>query len=140
MKAERIIDVKSHYSFEAPVYSANFNSGESKDKKTSIISLDLNNFLAPYPEDVFLVQVNGESMIEENIFDKDILIVNAKEEAKDGRIVVAALNGELAVKQYRIIDGEPFLVSANKKFLPIAIKPYMEFQIQGIVKHVIHSL
>lgn len=140
MKADRLLEVKSYYSFEAPVFSASVPAGKEKDRKTSLITLDLNSFLAPVPDDIFLVHVNGESMIDENIYDGDILIVNSREAARDGKIVIAALNGELAVKQYRILDDIPYLVSANKNFLPIEIKPFMEFQVQGVVKHVIHSL
>ncbi len=140
MKIEKILKVKTKYSFEAPMVLAHFGKDDSKDKKSSLLSIDLNNYLAPAPRDTFLVQVNGESMIDESIFNGDVLVVNSKEEPRDGKIVIAALNGELAVKQLRIIDGKPYLVSANKIFLPIAIEPYMEFQIQGIVKHVIHSL
>jgi DNA polymerase V len=102
--------------------------------------MDLNRHLAPEPDETFLVRVSGESMIDRNIYHGDILVVNRRETPADGKIVVAALNGEMAVKTYRVIDGEVYLYSANKKFLPIKIYPFMEFQVQGVVKHVIHRV
>lgn len=137
MKVKKIVELKTEYSFESNFYIASKNK---KNKKNEVYKLDLNSLLVPIPEDYFLVKVSGESMINEGIYDGDILIVNRKEQAKNGSVVIAALNGELAVKTYRIIDGVTYLFSANEKFLPIEIKPYWEFQIQGIVKHVIHNI
>jgi len=137
MKVKKIVELKTEYSFESNIYIASKNKNQ---KKNEVYKLDLNSLLTPKPEDYFLVKVSGESMINEGIYDGDILIVNRKEQAKNGSVVIAALNGELAVKTYRVIDGVTYLFSANEKFLPIEIKPYWEFQIQGIVKHVIHNI
>jgi DNA polymerase V len=64
--------------------------------------LDLNLHLAPNPKDIYLVRVNGESMIDEKIYHGDVLIVNKNEKPKDGKVVIAALNGEMAVKNFQI--------------------------------------
>jgi len=92
------------------------------------------------PEDCYIVGVSGESMIDENIFQGDFLIVNRTEVPKNGSVVIASLNGELLVKTYRIIEDKEYLFSANSKFLPIQIKPFWEFQIQGVVKHVVRDI
>ncbi len=87
-----------------------------------------------------MVRVAGDSMVNENIYEGDILVVNQDEKPSDGKVVIAALNGEMAVKTLRIIEGTVYLFSANKRFLPIEILPFWEFEIQGVVKHVIKSL
>ncbi len=139
MKVRKVVEVKSQYSFEAPVIPAVIKANTIfKNKELSL--LDLNDFLVPKPNNIYLVRVSGESMIDENIYDGDLLIVDRFEKPDDGKVVIAALNGEMAVKIFRVIKGMVYLVSANKKFLPIRIEPYMEFQIQGIVKHVIHNM
>ncbi len=74
------------------------------------------------------------------IFEGDILVVDRKEKPEDGKVVIASLNGEMAVKTLREIDAKIYLYSANKKFLPIEIQGFMEFRIQGVVKHVIHNM
>ncbi len=136
MKVNKLVELKSNFSFEAPIMPTRISDNSNQNLQM----YDLNSVLAPNPSDVYLVRVTGESMINEGIFDGDILIVNKNEKPKDGKVVIAALNGEMAVKTYRIIEDKVYLFSANEKFLPIEIKPFWQFEIQGVVKHVIHNV
>jgi DNA polymerase V len=141
LKVKKLLEIKTNYSFEAPVLTATSPLERTTLKEEGHLpSLDLNNFLAPKPDRIFLVKVNGESMIDEGIFSGDILIIDKDEKPKNGKVVVAALNGEMAVKTLRVIDGNVYLFSANKRFLPIEINEYMQFEVQGVVKHVIHNV
>ena len=141
MKVKKLLEIKTNYSFEAPVlYAISPKERVSLQDAGQLPSMDLNNFLAPNPNNIYLVKVNGESMIDEGIFSGDILIIDCKEQPIDGKVVIAALNGEMAVKTFRKIEGKVYLFSANKKFLPIEIQEYMQFEVQGVVKHVIHSV
>ncbi len=137
MKARKIAELNTQYSFEAPFIKTKDVDKPPINKKSY---LDLNMHLAPNPKDVYLVKVNGESMIDEKIYHGDVLIVNKNEKPSDGKVVIAALNGEMAVKTFRMIEGKVYLYSANKNFLPIEIKPYWSFEIQGVVKYVIHDV
>lgn len=128
------------FDFEAPVLPTGFKSGDRVRIEPAGTSLDLNKLLAPETKNTYLVKVNGESMINENIFDGDILVVDRKEKPADGKIVIASLNGEMAVKKYRVVEGKTYLYSANSKFLPIEISPFWQFEIQGVVKHIIKSV
>lgn len=139
MKVEKTIDIKTRFEFEALVVDAAI-SGDRRVQQTGTVNcLDLNDFMSINPDDTFLVRVSGESMIDENIFDTDILVVSRNEEPVSGKIVIASLNGEMAVKKFVVKEAQAYLVSANKKFLPIAIQPFMEFRIHGVVKFVVHS-
>lgn len=138
MKVKKVVELKSAFSFEAPMISNNAMSNSSLTHEPTLF--DLKSLLAPKPGDVYLVRVTGESMINEGIFDGDILVVNKNEAPRDGKVVIAALNGEMAVKTYREIEGKVYLFSANDKFLPIEILPFWQFDIQGVVKHVIHNV
>jgi len=140
MKARKLPIVRTNYKFEAPVVEAAYRNSESSKTDDSNKLLDLNAFLAPYPENIFLVRVSGESMIDANINDGDILVVDSKEKPAIGKIVIASLNGEMAVKYYDIQNGDVYLVSANKRFLPMKISELFEFQIQGVVKHIIRNM
>lgn len=131
-----MVELRTSFSFEAPVVSNDNNKLKSPAQNL----IDLNKYLAPITKDYFLVKVAGESMINENIYNGDLLIVKRTEQAQDGKIVIAALNGEMAVKTYRIKEDGIYLYSANEKFLPIAISPFWNFKIQGIVKHIIHNV
>lgn len=139
MKVKQIVELKTQYSFEAPIISAYAKAGKSSNSE-SYDKLDLNSMLAPNPKETYLVRVSGESMINEGIYDGDVLVVNKKENPADGKVVIASLNGEMTVKTYREIEGTVYLFSANDKFLPIEIKPFWGFEIQGVVKHVIHAV
>jgi DNA polymerase V len=139
MKVNKIVELRTQYSFEAPVFDAHGKAGTSQSAELKN-KLDLNSYLAPFPGETYLVKVSGESMINEGIYDGDILVVNKKDRPVDGKVVIASLNGEMAVKTYRDIGGVIYLFSANDKFLPIEIKPFWEFEIQGVVKHVIHAV
>ncbi len=138
MKINNIHNIKNRFNYEAPLLSAALNGRFTEVNIESI--LDVNEAIAPEPGETFLVRVSGESMINENIFDGDILVVNKKEQPKPGQIVISSLNGEMTVKKYQIIDDEIHLVSANSKFLPIKILEMHNFQIQGVVKHVIRNV
>jgi DNA polymerase V len=140
MKVEKLAQIKTNYSFEAPLKPARIKNGRAPKLEDIDRSLDLNAHLVPDASKIFLVRVSGESMIDEKIFDGDILIVDRTETPRDGKIVIASLNGEMAVKRLKRMNGEVYLVSANKNYLPIKIGELMEFEIQGVVKHVIHSL
>lgn len=140
MKVKKILDITSHYSFEAPLFRASIPTGASGIPAEDFASLDLNHYLLRKPDSTFFVRVRGESMIDKGIFDGDILIVDRSQTPQTDSVVVAGVDGEMAVKTLKIIDGQPYLYSANKQYLPIEIKPYMQFEIFGVVQFVIHRL
>ena len=140
MKAKKIPDIRTHYSFEAPLFRASIPTGASHIISEDFASLDLNRYLLRKPESTFFVRVRGESMIDRGIFDGDILVVDSSQQPQENNVVVAGVDGEMAVKTLRYIDGQPYLYSANKKYLPIEIKPFMQFTIFGVVQYVIHRL
>ena len=139
MKVSKIIKINNKYSFEAPVFKASTKLNKSLNSKINSERIDLNSLLIPHPENYFLVKVNGDSMIGSKIMTGDILVVDKSQKAKEGNIVVSSLNGELTVKTFKIIDGQQYLVSSNEKFLPIGISNFYNFEIQGVVKHIIRE-
>lgn len=88
----------------------------------------------------FALRVRGDSMIDENIEDGDILIVASQKTAENGQVVVALIDGNYATvkKFYRepeFIRLEP----ANPQFKPIFIKTPERIQIQGVVRGLIRK-
>lgn len=80
---------------------------------------------------VYVLQVRGESMIEEQIRDGDYVIVEETEEAKNGEIVVALLdNGMATLKRFYKEATRIRLEPANSKMQPIFVK---NVRIQGRV-------
>ncbi|MBI3385397.1 transcriptional repressor LexA [Candidatus Gottesmanbacteria bacterium] len=85
----------------------------------------------------YVLQVKGESMIEEGIFDGDYVVVEHQEMANDGDIVIALLeNGFATMKKY-YREGERIkLMPANSTMQPIYVT---SVTIQGRVVGVIRK-
>lgn len=89
---------------------------------------------------IFALRVRGDSMIEENIQDGDIIIVASQKTADNGQVVVALIDGNYAtVKKFYREPDFIRLEPANPQFKPIFIKTPERLQIQGVVKGLIRK-
>jgi repressor LexA len=90
--------------------------------------------------DNYVLRVEGNSMIEEQIRDGDYIVVQAQETAEDGQMVVALVSGEAATvkKLYREGAGRIRLQPANPTMNPIIVDA-AEVRIQGVVVGVIRK-
>ena len=88
----------------------------------------------------FALRVRGDSMIDENIQDGDIIIVASQKTAENGQVVIALIDGSYATvkKLYREPDFIR-LEAANPQFKPISIKTPERIEIQGVVKGLIRK-
>lgn len=102
--------------------------------------MNLNDHLIPSPTSSFMVQVTGDSMMDAGIHHDDLLIVNREISPKDGHVVIAAVNGEMTVKQLALKGNQITLMPANPDFTPLTITESMDFRIWGVVTSVIHQL
>lgn len=88
----------------------------------------------------FALRVRGDSMIEENIQDGDIIIVSSQSTAENGQVVVALIDGNYAtVKKFYREPDFIRLQPGNPQFKPILIKTPERLQIQGIVRGLIRK-
>jgi len=102
--------------------------------------LDLNEHLIQRPASTFFVRVQGDSMEAAGIYDGSVLIVDRADEADDGDIVVAAVDGELTVKRLRVARDRCWLVPEHEHYAPIEVTGEREMVIWGVVQHVIRSV
>lgn len=102
--------------------------------------LDLNELLIRHQSATFFVRAQGDSMTGAGIHDGDLMVVDRALEPVNGHIVVAALNGELTVKQFFRRGRRLRLVAANDRYPPIEVTPETEVVVWGVVTHVIHTL
>ncbi len=91
-------------------------------------------------KDNYVLRVEGNSMIEEQIRDGDYIVVQAQETAEDGEMVVALVGGDSATvkKLYRERGGQIRLQPANPTMEPILVDA-RDVRIQGIVVGVIRK-
>lgn len=101
--------------------------------------LDLNELLVRHPAATYFVRVSGDSMVGAGIHSGDILVVDRAESARDRSVIIAALNGELTVKRFVRDNGRIYLFSENRDYPNLEVNGEMEFEIWGVVVHVIHS-
>lgn len=103
-------------------------------------NLDLNTYLIKHPAATFFVKVSGNSMIDAGIHDGDILIVDRSLKPADKKVVIAVVNGELAVRRIRVTKGKVILVPENEHYEPLYVEEEMSFEVWGVVTNVIHPL
>ena len=82
----------------------------------------------------FVLRVQGDSMIEDGILPDDMVIVESRQRARNGEIVVALIDREEAtLKRIRYNpDGSITLIPANARLQPITY-PGERVQVQGVV-------
>jgi repressor LexA len=80
----------------------------------------------------YVLKVRGDSMIDDGIFDGDLVIISRREQAYNGEMVVANVSGEVTLKRiYR--EGERVrLQPANATMSPI-YAPARDVAVQGVV-------
>ncbi len=88
----------------------------------------------------YVLRVRGNSMIEEQIRDGDFIVVNSRQTADNGEMVVALVHGDSATvkKFYRERGGRIRLQPANVTMGPMYFDEH-EVTIQGIVVAVIRK-
>lgn len=102
--------------------------------------IDLNEELIQHREATFFLRVRGHSMVGSGIDDGDELIVDRAIKPEHGRIVVAAVDGELTVKRFYQRGGVVKLVAESPEFADIELKDGQEMVIWGVVTKVIKSV
>ena len=93
--------------------------------------------LIPHGDDYYLLKVRGKSMVEDHIDDGDLVVVERRQTASNGDIVVAILeNEEATLKRFYREKGTIRLQPANSSLDPIYPK---KVEIRGVVRGVVRS-
>jgi len=71
------------------------------------------------PDNLFALNIKGESMVDAGILDGDVVIVDKRTYAENGEIVVALIEDEATVKTFYKEDGHYRLQPENKTMEPI---------------------
>ena len=89
---------------------------------------------------MFALRVRGDSMIDEQIRDNDVIVMQSKQTAENGQTVVALIDGsEATVKKFYGSRQQVRLEPANPNYKPIVVRPPQRVQIQGVVVGVIRK-
>jgi repressor LexA len=100
-------------------------------------TLNLDNYLVKNRASTYLLEVKGDSMIEEGIKEGDLVIVERKSDPKDGDIVIAEVDGGWTMKYFKKKGNQVYLKPANKNYKDIY--PEQDMKISAVVKGVIRK-
>ncbi len=85
----------------------------------------------------YALRVKGDSMIEEGIFDGDVVVIKKQTSAENGQTVVAIIDdNEATLKKLYRLDNRFKLVPANQSMLPFYRK---EVEVRGVVVNIIRN-
>lgn len=73
-------------------------------------------------KDYVFLKVRGRSMIDDGIFEGDIVVVKPQSTARSGEIVACLIEGEVLVKRFSKKQGEIVLAPANREMQPLVVK------------------
>ena len=107
----------------APIGSA----ADGHDEESVVLDHSL---FHPAPD--YLLRVEGDSMREDGILEGDLVGVRRTEQAHDGLIVVARLDGEITIKRLELSDSSIRLLPSNADYAPIPVSPDADFAIEGL--------
>jgi DNA polymerase V len=100
--------------------------------------IDLNEQLVQNKAATFFMRVNSNAMTGAGIFNGDVVIVDRSVESKNGKIIIAVIDGELLIRKLEIHGNKKKLVPATNKLSPIDVDG--ELKVWGVVTYVIHKV
>lgn len=103
------------------------------------MEINLQDYIVKNKEATFCVKVEGTSMTKAGINSGDIMIVDRSLHPKHNDIVLAVIDGEFTVKRIAVNENSLYLMPENDNFSPIKITTAMNFQVWGIITHIIHK-
>jgi len=99
--------------------------------------VNLDDLLVKNKATTYMLEVDGDSMIDAHIEKGDMVLVERANTAKDGQIVIAEVDGEFTMKYFRKVGNKTWLEPANKNYKPIY--PVHSLNINAVLKAVIRK-
>jgi SOS regulatory protein LexA len=100
-------------------------------------TINIESYLAPKRGSTFMLEVDGDSMIDAHIANGDMVLAERTNTARDGDIVIAEIDGEFTMKYLKKKGNVSWLEPANKAFKPMY--PTQSLTICAVVKAVIRK-
>jgi SOS regulatory protein LexA len=135
-EGSRLTLAESGYIMRLGTVQAGFPTAADEDVETELMSLD--DFLVEKKSSTYMLEVQGESMMEAGILEGDLVLVERGRSPKRGDIVLALVDHEYTLKYLDTEKGRPVLVPANKKFKKIYPDPNT-LKIEAVLKAVIRK-
>ncbi|MCQ4297514.1 translesion error-prone DNA polymerase V autoproteolytic subunit [Pseudomonas stutzeri] len=102
------------------------------------VTLSIDELIDLRTPHVYLVRVEGSSMIGAGIYDGDVLVVNRALEARSGHIIVAYVDGGMTVKRLQETPAGIWLQPENPECHAIPVTESLH--VWGVATHNLHHL
>ncbi len=106
-----------------------------EEELTDTVNLD--DMLVKNKSLTYMLEVDGDSMIDAHIEKGDMVLVERANMAKDGQIVIAEVDGEYTMKYFKKSGGKVWLEPANANYSPIY--PEHSLNVIAVLKAVIRK-
>lgn len=101
--------------------------------------IDLNEQLIMNKPATFFFRMNGDAMAHAGIQNRDVLIVDRSIKPANGKIIVAAVDGELLIRRFQQnAINKVSLVPDNRQYKTIELGEFTNYECWGVVTCVIH--
>ena len=100
-------------------------------------TVNLDDLLIKNKPLTYMLEVDGDSMIDAHIEKGDMVLVEKTNHAKDGQIIIAEVDGEFTMKYLREKGNKRWLEPANKNYQPIY--PEHSLNVVAVLKAVIRK-
>jgi repressor LexA len=97
----------------------------------ALLPVPLEKLGLPPSENIFALEVFGDSMIGKHIVERDFVVMDKSKKPRHGDVVAALVDNQTTLKTYFAQDGKPFLRAENPAYKDII--PAEELQIQGVL-------
>ena len=94
-------------------------------------ALTIDDYLIDNPSQTVLVRVKGDSMIDAGIFEGDLVVVEKRNAARRGEIVIAIVDNQFTLKRLDL-EGGRFILRPENKAYPV-IRPEGTLEIFGVM-------
>ena len=103
------------------------------------LCLDLNKELVTNPPATFYGRVRGDSLVEADVREGDILIIDKSLTPVQDDLVVAFIDGDFTLKFIHIDQNVVWLMPANEQYRPIRVTAENVFLVWGVVTYTIRD-
>ena len=117
--------------FERTIFDSVRAGAPSPVEDSSYDTLTIDEYLISHPSSTVLVNVKGDSMIDAGILPGDTVIVDKRQSANVGDMVIAIVDNEFTLKTLGKEKGQFILIPANPAYP--AIRPQGNLEIFGTV-------
>ena len=101
--------------------------------------IDLNEQLIKNKPATFFMRVNSNAMTGASIYKGDVVIVDRSLEAKNEKIIIAVVDGEMLIRKLEIHNGKKRLIALTNKLSALDVDE-QKFSVWGVVTYVIHTV